>query len=212
MAVNIFSQKVITKSLNSKAEKVIIEFNIIDKIDLITSNDENMIFVVVESENEIIPRVSLKEENGIIFIKSNEKFEDENSINLDKSCSIQPNYSSYKIRVPKNKKLDISFTNGNFYATGFIGDLNLKIEEGIVKVNDFKGSVFVHINLGNVHFEGIRDTELSVTSNLGLVSSDLEMINPKKGKNYLKGVYQKSINQLRVNAILANIHLTSSMN
>lgn len=168
--------------------------------------------VVAESENEIIPRISLKEENGIIFIKSNEKFEDENSIDLDKSCSIQPNYSSYQIRVPKNKKLDISFTHGNFYATGFIGDLNLKIEEGIVKMNNFKGSVFVHINLGNVYFEGIRDTELSVRSNLGLVISDLEMTNPNKEKKYLKVVYQKNINQLRVNAILANIHLTSSMN
>jgi hypothetical protein len=76
----------------------------------------------------------------------------------------------------------------------------------------FKGSVFIHINLGNVYFDGIKDTKLSVRSNLGMVYSSLKLKSSERSKNYLNGVFENSINELNINAILANVHLTSSMN
>jgi hypothetical protein len=212
LSTSIFAQKILKKSLNSNATKIIVEFNIIDQIDLITTEEKNRIIVIAESESETSPKITLEENNGIIFIKSNEIYFEENTLEVDKLCSIQPDYASYQLIIPKNKKIDISYTNGNFYSNKFVGNLNLKVEEGIVKINKFKGSVFLHINSGNVYFDGIRDTKLNVRSNLGIVSSNLYMKKSDQNKNYLNGVFEDSINELKVNAIIANIHLRSLIN
>ncbi len=212
LTTSVFAQKIFKKSLNSNATKIIVEFNIIDQIELITTEEKNRIIVIAESENETLPRITLEENNGIIFIKSNEMYFEKNILEVDKLCSVQPDYASYEIRIPKNKKIDISYSNGNFYSDNFVGNLNLKVEEGMVKMNKFKGSVFIQINLGNVYFDGIRDTKLTVRSNLGIVSSNLYMKKSDQNKNYLDGVFEDSINELKVKAIIANIHLTSSIN
>ncbi len=212
MTVNSFAQKIYTKSLNSGAKKIIVEFNIIDKIELITSNEKNLIFITSESENEAPPRITLKEENGIIFIKSNENFYEDKNSDIDKLCNVQPDYSSYLLKIPKGRKIEISFTQGNFYANNFVGDLSLRMEEGMVKIKKFEGSVFVHINIGNVYFNEIKNTELSVKSNMGTIFSDLIMTDLNPIENKLNGIFEKNVNQLKVDAIMANIHLSSSMN
>lgn len=212
LANNVFAQKIFKKSLNSNSTKIIVEFNVIDQINLITTEEKNRIIVIAESDNETSPKITLEENNGIIIIKSNEIYLDENILEVDKLCSVQPNYASYQIRVPKNKKIYISYSHGNFYSDNFVGNLNLNVEEGIVKMNKFKGSVLIHINSGNVYFDGLRDTKLTVRSNLGLVSSNLYMKKSDHKKNYLNGIFEDSINELKINAITANIHLTSSIN
>jgi len=212
LTVNSFAQKLFTKSLNSNAEKVIIEFNIIDKIEFISSNEKNLFFIAAESENESSPRITLIEENGIIFIKSNEDFYEDRNIDIDKICSVQPDYSSYLIKVPKGKKIEISYTQGNFYSNNFKGNLNLKIEEGIIKIKKFEGSVYVNINIGNVYINGIKNTELAVKSNLGTIFSDLKKKGLTRNGNKLYGVFEENRNQLKVDALLANIHLSSSIN
>jgi hypothetical protein len=212
LTVNSFAQKLFTKSLNSNAEKIIIEFNIIDKIELITSNEKNLFFIAAESENESPPRITLKEENGIIFIKSNEDFYEDRNIDIDKLCSVQPDYSSYLIKIPQGKKIEISYTQGNFYSNNFAGNLNLKIEEGTVKIKKFEGSVFVYINIGNVYINGIKNTELTVKSNLGTIFSNLKKNGLTQKRNQLNGVFEENRNQLKIDALLANIHLSSSIN
>jgi hypothetical protein len=212
LTVSVFAQNIFKKSLNSDSNKIIAEFNIIDHIELISSDEENEILIMTESENPFSSRITLEDKNGIVFIKSNEIFNEEDALEVDKLCSVQPDYTSFKLIIPKNRKIDISYTYGNFYSDNFVGDLNLKVEEGIVKMKKFKGSVFIHINLGNVYFDGIKDTKLSVRSNLGMVYSSLKLKSSERSKNYLNGVFENSINELNINAILANVHLTSSMN
>lgn len=205
-----FAQKIFKKSINSSATKIVVDFNIIDQIELTTWENGDKIVVTAESENNNIPNIFLEERDHIVFIKSIDAYFEQETLEIDKQCSIQPIYTSYRIQIPKNKKIDISFTQGNFYANNFKGDLNLKVEEGIVKVNHFEGLVHVQINTGNVYFNELENTKINVVSNLGLVSSNILMENQNQSKNHLKGVFGKNFNELNVKAILANIKLKPS--
>ena len=209
---NTFAQKIFEKSISSTAMKIVVDFNIIDQIKLTTWEKEDKIVVTAESEDNNIPNFFLEERNNIIFIKSVDVYFEQEVLEIDKQCSIQPIYTTYHIKIPENKKVDISFTQGNFYANNFKGDLNLKVEEGIIKINHFEGLVNVQINTGNVYFNEIKNIKIDVVSNLGLVNSNLLVENKNQSKNHLKGVFGKSFNELNVKAILANIQLKSSKN
>ena len=207
ITANTFAQNIFKKSILSKADKIVIEFNVIDQIELITSEVSNEIEVVSENENISSLNINLEENKGVIYISSIDNNIVENEFELDKQCVVQPIYSSYKISIPKNKKVEISFTQGNFYSNNFEGDLTLKVEEGIVKINEFEGSVFIHINIGNVNILGLGNTSFNVRSNLGLVTSSIQGKEITKNKNGVEGIFGENLNQLTIKAILANIQL-----
>lgn len=209
---NTFAQKIFEKSINSIATKIVVDFSIIDQVELTTWEKENKIIVIAKSEENNIPDILLEVRDNIVFIKSVDVYFEQESLEIDKQCSIQPIYTTYHIKIPENKKVDISFTQGNFYANNFKGDLNLKVEEGIIKINHFEGLVNVQINTGNVYFNEIKNIKIDVVSNLGLVSSNLLMENKNQSKNHLKGVFGENFNELNVKAIMANIQLKSSKN
>jgi len=179
---------------------------------LITWEKENQIVITTESENKNDPHFFLEEIENIIFIKSVVSNFEQNELEIDKQCSIQPIFTSYRIQIPKNKKVDISYTQGNFYADNFKGNLNLKVEEGIIKINRFEGLVNIHINIGNVYINEINNTKIDVASNMGVISSNLLIKNKHKISKDLKGVFGKSFNELNIKAILANIQLKSFKN
>jgi len=209
---NIFGQKKVEKSITSKANRIVIEFNVIDEIKLTSSEEDLKIDLIADSRDNTSPNVILEEINGIVFIKSQEIFIDNNELEVDKLCSVQPNYTSYQINIPKGKIIDVSYTHGNFYTNNFKGDLNLKVEEGIVKINHFEGSVYVHINVGNVYIEGINDSKIDVRSNLGTITSNLQLKDTVQNKSHIIDVFGSNFNDLNINAILANIHLKSLKN
>ena len=205
--VNTFAQNIFKKSIISKADKIVIEFNVIDQIELITSEVYNKIEVVSESENISSSNIILEETKGVIFISSIDNNIVENEFEVDKQCVVQPIYTSYKIRIPKNTEVEVSYIQGNFYTDNFVGSLNLKVEEGIVKINEFEGSVFIHINIGDVNILGLNNTSLNVRSNLGKVTSSIQTKEITKFKNKVDGIIGENLNQLTINAILANVHL-----
>ena len=207
ITLNSFAQNYLKKSLTSESDKIVIEFNTIDQIELITSDINNEIEVVSETENVSFSNTVLEEENGIIYIRSVEANINESEFELDKQCVVQPIFTTYKIRIPKNKKVEASFTQGNFYSKNFEGDLTLKVEEGIVRINNFEGDIFILINIGNVNISGVENTSLNVKSNLGLVTSGLDTKEISKNKNKIEGVFGKRLNKLTINAILANVQL-----
>jgi len=209
---NIFGQKKVEKSITSKANRIVIEFNVIDEIKLTSSEDDFKIDLIADSRDNTSPNVIMEEINGVVFIKSQEIFLDNNELEVDKLCSVQPNYTSYQISIPKGKIIDVSYTHGNFYTNNFKGELNLKVEEGIVKINHFEGSVYVHINVGNIYVEGINDSKINVRSNLGTITSNVQLKDTVQNKSHIIGVFGSNFNNLNINAILANIHLKSLKN
>ena len=114
-AANSFSQKIFKNSISSHTDHIYIEFNVIDHLELIVDDDHNFITIIAESEDQIVQNFVVEDKNGIVFIKGKNNYISDYSNNIDKFCSIQPIYTSYKIKVPSGKNLNISFSEGNFY-------------------------------------------------------------------------------------------------
>lgn len=204
---NIFSQKLIKYSITTHSADIFVEFNIIDQVEIIVINDDNLITVIAESEDNKSLNLVLEDKNGIVFITSIENSLKYNREENDKMCSIQPVYTSYQIMIPEDKNLYVSYSQGNFYSNQFNGILNLKLNDGIVKINHFSGKVSIQISGGNVFCSQIENSYIDVKSNLGFISSNLLTSNNNQKNNELKEVFGNRLNELNIRAISANIHL-----
>lgn len=204
---NFYAQKFVEKSIISEASKIIFEFDNIDQIIINQSQNENKITVSAESVEDYPPNIIVEEKNGNIFIKNVEVNFDNNNEKIDKICKIQPIYTSFKIMIPKDKNVFISFVDGNLYLNDFNGNLKLVLNDGIVNINKFLGSVNVKMNGGNLYCSKTQDVKIDVSSNLGIISSNLSLEYSLNSANHIKGVYGQKVNELNVQSVSANIHL-----
>ena len=204
---NFYAQKIIEKSLITKASDFIFEFDIIDQIVIDESQSLNKVVVSAESVERQIPNFILEEKNGKVFVKSINVALVSDEQEFDKICKVQPVYTSFNIMIPRGKNVFVSYVDGNFYLNNFNGNLELILNDGIVNLTRFLGSVSVTVNSGNVYCKDIQDIKIDVTSNIGRVNSTLLIDNSLKKSNELKGVYGKNLNELNIDAISANIHL-----
>ena len=207
---NLTAQKTIKKSFNSKANRVIVEFDYIDQVEIITTDIANQIAVISKSEEIASSKISIEEINDKLFIKSIDQNITGSDIAVIKLSNIRPMYSSYQILVPRNMNVDISIVNGNFNSKNFQGKLHLKMEEGTIKMDAFSGEVVIKINIGNVLITDIEDCSFDVRSNLGKINSNMDL--KKDNENHLYGMVGSKKNSLFIDAILANIHLKSALN
>ncbi len=207
---NLTAQKTIKKSFNSKANRVIVEFDYIDQVEIITTDIANQITVISKSEEVASSKISIEEINDKLFIKSIDQNITGSDIAVIKLSNIRPMYSSYQILIPRNMNVDVSLVNGDFNSKNFQGKLHLKMEEGTIKMDSFSGEVVVNINIGNVLISDIEDCSIDVRSNLGKINSSIDL--KKDNENHFYGIVGSKKNFLFINAILANIHLKSGLN
>ncbi len=207
---NLSAQKTLKKSFSSKANKIIVEFDFIDQVEIITTDVANQITVISKSEDVNSSKISIEEIKGKLFIKSIGHNIIGSDIAVIKLSNIRPMYSSYQIMIPRNMNVDVSIVNGNFNSTNFYGKLYLKMEEGTIKMNSFKGDVLININIGNVLIVDIENCSIDVRSNLGRVNSNFFL--KKNNENHFYGIVGSKKNSLNINAMLANIHLKSALN
>jgi len=209
---NCFAQKIIKKSIKTNASSMIIEFNMIDQLDLVCSNSANEVVVISQNDKNQSPSVILKEKNGMLFIKSFQNATVIEESEIDKLCAIQPIYTSYKISIPKNKNIQVIYGQGNFMTENFSGNLKLKLQEGIVKIGKYSGEIAVTLYNGQVNCDAIQDSELNVNSNIGKVMANFELNNAIQNNHELKGVLGHKLNGLTIESIMANIELTAYKN
>jgi len=207
---NLTAQKITKKSFKSEANRIIVEFDYIDQVEIITTDITNQIAVISKSEEVTSSKISIEEVNDKLFIKSIDQNITGSDIAVIKLSNIRPMYSSYQILVPRNMNVDISIVNGNFNSKNFQGKLHLKMEEGTIKMDAFSGEVVIKINIGNVLITDIEDCSFDVRSNLGKINSNMDL--KKDNENHLYGMVGSKKNSLFIDAILANIHLKSALN
>lgn len=207
---NLTAQKTIKKTFNSKANRVIVEFDYIDQVEIITTDIANQIAVISKSEELASSKISIEEINDKLFIKSIDQNITGSDIAVIKLSNIRPMYSSYQILIPRNMNVDVSLVNGDFNSKNFQGKLHLKMEEGTIKMDSFRGEVVISINIGNVLISDIEDCSIDVRSNLGKINSNMDL--KKDNENHFYGIVGSKKNYLFINAILANVHLKSGLN
>ena len=208
-SVNSFGQKLIEKSISSKADQVILEFNVIDQIELFNAKADTE-FLILGEGRSYFPDFDLKEVNGVVYLEENDQDSDEEAYNVDKVCSIEPNFTSYQVFIPEGKKLYISFIEGNFFAEDFKGELNLIAEDGILKLNHMLNAVNVRLNSGSVYAENIENTSIDAKTNLGSLITDASLEGLSEDKKHLMDTAGNGSNSLMIRTIMANIYLNVS--
>ena len=192
---NLPAQKTLKKSFSSKANKIIAEFDFIDQVEIVTTDLTNQIIVISKSEEITSSNISIEEVRDKLFIKSIGKNVNGSEIAVIKLTNTRPVYASYQIKIPRNMNVDVSIVNGNFSSKDFHGNLQLKMEEGTIKMDSFKGDVLIDINIGNVNITEIEDCKIDVHSNLGKINSDLDL--KKDNKNHFYGIVGNKKNSLK---------------
>lgn len=204
-----YSQEIVEKRIHSNLDKVVIEFDLIDNIQLFNNKEGPDIIVRAEGSTQI-PNYQLKEHNGYVLIKDYESFDADAAFYADKVCSVEPNYASYQIYIPKNRILYISFKEGNFYTESFDGAINLKIENGTLKMTGILDDTNIQLNSGSVSMNEVKHAKIDAETNLGTLSTDL--VDPstnKDGRKLIQSEGDASIS-LKIRAIMANIYLYGS--
>lgn len=202
-------QEVVEKKIASQAQNILIEFDLIDHIELFNSNEVSSIEVRAEGSVQM-PGFKLEEIDGHVILSDHEIPALEEPMSEEKACIIEPNYTSYRIYIPKERTVYVSFLEGNFYADSFDGELNLKAENGLVKLKNIQDPVHISLNTGSVFIRDIQDTKIDSATNMGILVDDIV---PKKGNKpnrelmYTLGNPDKSI---VIRTILANIYLYGS--
>jgi hypothetical protein len=202
-------QEVVEQTIESKAKTIIIEFDLIDHIQLFNSGDGSSITVRAEGSGQS-PSFQLEETGEHVLLRDNEQLVSAGSLGDDKVCMVEPHYTSYQIYVPKNRVLHISFMEGNFYTDNFEGDLNLKVEDGIIKLKDMNFPVKLSLNAGSIFLQDIRNTKIDAETNLGiLVNHIFEEDSVIQSKKLLQTIGNPN-NSIVIRTILANIYLYGS--
>ena len=118
---NFFAQKKLEKSIITSASNYIFEFDIIDHIEIIESENPKKITVLSEASDTQSLNFTLKEVNGDVYLKNiNTGFLNEKE-KIDKICKVQPIHTSFTIEVPKGKNIFVTFIDGNFLFESISG-------------------------------------------------------------------------------------------
>lgn len=204
-----FSQEIVEKRISSKLENIVIEFDLIDHILLLNNNDSEDIIVRAEGLAQA-PNYQVNEIDDHVLIVGKQLFVENNEFDQDKVCSVEPNYTSYQIYIPKNRILFISFIGGNFYADNYKGELNLRVEDGIIKLHNIKENTNVQLNSGSIFVDKIEKTEIDAETNLGILITDLPHETTNTPKRKLELSDPETSKSLIIRTIMANIYLYGS--
>lgn len=204
--MNCFSQKHIEKSISSDAEQVILEFNVIDQIQLFNSEDDTTILIFAEGSTHF-PIFSIKEVNGIVYVEENETPADQETDGLGKVCIVEPDFTSYQVYIPKGRDVYVSFIEGNFYTDNFRGDLNLIVEDGIIKLDHLNGSVKAKLNSGSIYAQNIENAYVDAETSLGALIIDPPIKGFTEGEQHIMEKLGTASKKLLIKTILANIYL-----
>ena len=106
--------------------------------------------------------------------------------------------------------LYVSFLEGNFYADSFEGELNLKAENGVVKLKNIQDQVHISLNTGSVFIRDIGNTKIDSETNLGILVNDIVLEEGTKPNRKLFYTLGNPDNSIVIRTILANIYLYGS--
>lgn len=206
--VQIFAQYHFETTANSTSKRIFLELEVIDELRLFNSENKDE-FLVKEIGKEQGRKLDFEEKEGSIYL--NERILDLGEIEeeADKVCSIEPDYNTYELYVPKGVEVYLSIVYGNFKSNSFKGKLNLMVEKGIIKIKDLQGDSKVKINAGKVFVNDVENILIDAETNMGIIVAhqDLGMISENKRK--LNTRLGSGKDSLLIRAILANIYFNA---
>lgn len=202
------AQKRVYREIAYNSQKIVIELNDVDKIELENNND-HIITIRMEDYVENPTSLIIKESDEIISILVTE-VKPYMMTNIDKFCAVQPLFPTYQISIPSGAETFIYYNNGNFNTKNFQGILNLKVNKGKINIEKFEGSIFIRNFSGSI-FSKINNTVLDVISNNGKITINKKSDTIEETSTSIKGVYGNSLHRLKVRSVNANITLNAGI-
>lgn len=204
-----YNQELVVKKISSEFQKIVIELDRVDHIELINSDSDSEIMVKAEGSIEV-SSFRITESNGHVLIKEDQYTEDESEFDKDKACGIVPDFTSYQIFIPQNRTVYVSFLEGNFYSEEFNGELDIKVEDGILRLKEMEDTVKVQLNTGSIFVHQIKNTKIDAETNRGILVTDISNGASNSGMKRLQQSIGHPDNDMWIRAILANIYLYES--
>ena len=207
-SVQITAQKEIYKEIFYQNQEIDIQLLDVDLVEVMHT-DEQKIAITVQDYAENPTLLKIEENKRIITITTSLTAPFQSQVKTEKYCYVQPLYPTFKIMIPKGCTITITYNKGNFKAINFDGNLNLSLDIGDVKIDNFIGKVNTEMLSGNMSVT-IVNTTIDVQSNTGKIQTNFPTTNWIKTETSLKGVSGKNTNTLKVLSINANITLNSA--
>ncbi|MBJ2176425.1 DUF4097 family beta strand repeat protein [Aureibaculum sp. A20] len=205
ISLSISAQKKVLKEVDFNNQNIEVQFEDIDLLEIVRTEDQKISISMVDYvENTTQLEIENVGNNIRIISKSLIPFEPNSKI--EKFCYLQPLFPSYKLSLPKGSAVEISYKNGNIEVVSFTGNMDLRLNTGDVKIDDFKGSITTELLFGNINAT-IRDTEVNIISNHGDITTTFPSEQWQKTDISLKGILGINNNLLKVESISANINL-----
>lgn len=204
-----YNQELVVKKISSDFEKIVIELDRVDHIELFNSDSDSEIMVKAEGSSKV-SGFQLTESNGHVLIQEGQYVEDKSEFDNDKACGVLPDFTSYQIFIPENRTVYVSFLEGNFYSEEFNGELDVKVEDGILRLKDMEDTVKVQLNTGSIFVHQIKNTKIDAETNRGILVTDISNRASNSSMKRLQQNIGHPDNDMWIRAILANIYLYES--
>jgi hypothetical protein len=197
-----FSQKKVLEKFTSNLKQITILTEGLDDFVLENSNTdfiEVTLFAQNSNEQHIIVT---KNKNDIeIAFKLDEIIEKE--IIFRKFITERLQRANAIIKVPKGKKVLIFGNNVDVESKDFKNELEIYIENGLVKLNEIKANAVLKLYSGNV-FATTKDTDVFVVSKNGSIQIDSVLYAQKYEKKEASNT-----KRIAINSLMGNIFLTT---
>ena len=165
------------------------------------NSDSEFIEVYLYAENSNKQHIIFNEEFNITKIKFFiDEIKAEETV-FRKFITKRLEIANAVVKIPKGKEVTILGENINVESKNYVGNLNIFIEKGIVKLNTVQANATVKMYAGNV-FATVKNANINVVSNLGKIEIDAKIFQKKYKKIDKKNKYNFSINSVKTNIFL----------
>jgi hypothetical protein len=165
------------KTLQTKSDRIELVFSEIDKIE-IESSEKDLIEVVAVNHFGRFSGFTLEETGGIVHVISEMPIKSEER--EFKSCGIQPDFSTYSVKIPNGKSVFLQVQEGNVEVHNFRGNLQLNLGKGFADFKNYSGKIQVQMNVGNINSD-MNNSIFEVDTQLGNIFVD-DLVVPKKNE------------------------------
>lgn len=198
-----FSQKKILKKVQTNADEVVIYTAGLDDLILenSTSNNVEVVLFADSYDDQLIKINENKSELNINFYFEGTETRE---VIFRKFITKRLQRANAVIQVPRNKKVTIYGENVDIESKNIENQLEIYIDNGIIKLNSPQKNTTVKLYAGNVYLYD-TSSSIDIISNLGSININEILYN----KTYQKKV-KKSNNSVYIQSIKANIFLTTN--
>ena len=200
------AQARLLETLEIDADRIVIDLGIIDHLKLTNSDSEQL---RIHAENSRgVPRTELQDKGRTLYIGSvfTRQIEEE-PVLADKLCSVEPVYPSFEIFIPRDKKVLVTIGKGNLYADRYQGDLDLKMEEGVVRLQDMQGEVSMKVDRGRIWVSGLDQRKVLAETSMGELVLQREDGTREEIEKYLEEEFGTPMRALKVSTVMGSIYL-----